>query len=186
VTGGRDGEHIDPPRLTTERLLLRGFADADVEPLADMNGDPEVMRFLGGTRTREWSAATINRCREQWDQLGFGRLAIEAAETHEFVGWVTLEPVERAAYADDVEIGWRLARAHWGLGYATEAARGVLDWAFATLPVDRVLALADPANDASVAVMRRLGMTRLPDLEDDEGRSTVCVLDRHESPSRPD
>jgi len=91
---------------------------------------------------------------------------------------VTLEPVDRAAYADDVEIGWRLVREHWGRGYATEAARAVVDWAFATFPVDRILALADPANDASIAVMRRLGMTRLPDLDDDEGRSTVWVLDR--------
>jgi len=186
VTSDRDGAHVEPPRLVTARLLLRGFADSDVEPLADMNADPEVMRYLGGARTREWSAATIDRCREQWDRLGFGRFAIEDRVHHEFVGWVTLEPVDRAAYADDVEIGWRLAHAHWGRGYATEAARGVLDWAFATLPVDRVLALADPANDASVAVMRRLGMTRLPDLEDDEGRSTVWALDRPGSPSHPD
>lgn len=177
----RDG--AEPPRLTTARLILRDFADTDVDPLADMNADPEVMRYLGGARSREWSAATIDRCREQWDRLGFGRFAIEALDDHEFVGWVTLEPVERAAYADDVEIGWRLTRAHWGQGYATEAARGVLDWAFASLPVQRVLALADPANDASVAVMRRLGMTRLPDLRDDEGVSTVWALGR--PPSAP-
>ena len=177
--------HREPPRLSTRRLVLRGFLDTDVEPLADMNADPEVMRYLGGARARDWSAATIDRCRAQWDRLGYGRFAIEDAESHAFLGWVTIEPVEREAYADDVEIGWRLARAHWGRGVATEAAGASLDWAFATLPVDRVLAIADPANEASIAVMRRLGMTQLATLRDDDGASTVWALARPASASPP-
>ena len=61
------------PTLTTERLILRGFVDDDLEPLAVMNADSEVMRYLGGVRSREWSAASIDRCRSQWGELGFGR-----------------------------------------------------------------------------------------------------------------
>lgn len=115
--------HREPPRLSTRRLVLRGFLDTDVEPLADMNADPEVMRYLGGARARDWSAATIDRCRAQWDRLGYGRFAIEDAESHAFLGWVTIEPVEREAYADDVEIGWR-RRAPTGVAASRPRRRG--------------------------------------------------------------
>jgi len=166
------------PTLTTKRLVVRGFVDDDLEPLAAMNADPEVMRYLGGVRSREWSAASIERCRRQWRELGFGRFAIEEAASHWFVGWVTLEPAELAGYADDVEIGWRLVRASWGRGIATEAAMTVLAWAFASLPVDRILAVADTQNAPSVSVMKRLGMVHLDDVPDDDRTSTVWFTSR--------
>jgi len=169
--------HVSPT-LTTERLILRGFVDDDLEPLAVMNADPEVMRYLGGVRSREWSAASIDRCRSQWGKLGFGRFAIEDNVNGEFVGWVTLEPVELDGYVDDLEIGWRLVRARWGRGLATEAAIAVLTWAFATVPVDRILAVADAENAPSVSVMRRLGMVHLADVPDDGRISTVWATSR--------
>jgi RimJ/RimL family protein N-acetyltransferase len=168
----------EPPALTTERLLLRGFQQADLEPLTAMNADPAVMRYLGGARTPESSAASVEQCRRQWDQRGFGRLAIEDRDSGEFVGWVTLEPVEHDRYADDIEIGWRLTRRRWGQGLATEAATALLNWAFASLPVDRVLAIADVGNDPSVSVMRKLGMVHLADVPDDGGTSTVWYARR--------
>jgi RimJ/RimL family protein N-acetyltransferase len=166
------------PTLTTERLILRGFVDEDLEPLAAMNADPELMRYLGGVRSREWTAASIERCRSQWRELGFGRLAIETIANGEFVGWVTLEPVELDGYVDDVEIGWRLRRAFWRRGLATEAATAVLTWAFASLAADRILAVADATNAPSVAVMRRLGMVHLADVPDRGRTSTVWFLSR--------
>ena len=177
--------HVSPT-LTTERLVLRGFVDADLEPLAAMNADPEVMRYLGGARSREWSAASIDRCRSQWGKLGFGRFVIEDNASREFVGWVSLEPVELDGYAGDVEIGWRLVRGCWGRGLATEAAMTVLTWAFASLPVDRILAVADAENARSISVMRRLGMVHLTDTPDEGRISTVWCTSRALRTGAPD
>jgi RimJ/RimL family protein N-acetyltransferase len=174
------------PTLTTERLTLRGFVDSDLEPLAAMNANPEVMRYLGGVRSSEWSAASIDRCRDQWRELGFGRFAIEDNANGEFVGWVTLEPVELDGYVDDIEIGWRLVRAFWGRGLATEAATAALTWAFASLPADRILAVADAENALSVSVMRRLGMVHLADVPDKGRTSTVWCTPRPLRAADPD
>lgn len=168
----------EAPTLGTERLVLRGFLDADLDALAAMNADPAVMRYLGGARSPEWSAASIQRCRQQWSELGFGRFVVEDKASGKFAGWVTLEPVELRGYTDDVEIGWRLVRACWGQGIATEAAAAVLDWAFASLPVDRVLAVADAENAQSISVMRRLGMVHLADVPDEGRISTVWFTTR--------
>ena len=168
----------EAPALATERLLLRGFLDADVDALAEMNADPVVMRYLGGVRSPEWCAASIERCRQQWSELGFGRFVVEDKAIGKFAGWVTLDPVELDGYTDDVEIGWRLVRACWGQGIATELAAAVLDWAFASLPVDRVLAVADTENARSISVMRRLGMVHLADVPDEGRMSTIWCTTR--------
>jgi RimJ/RimL family protein N-acetyltransferase len=148
--------------LRTERLLLRQWHDHDLDLWAALNADPEVREFLGGTLTREQSAAALGRFRDDLAARGWGWWAVEVAGTGEFAGFAGLDPVEKEMPFTGVEIGWRLARQAWGQGYATEAARACLGYGFDTLRLPEILAVAAAGNVRSHAVMRRLGMTHDP------------------------
>lgn len=147
--------------LTTERLVLRPWRASDREPFAAMNADPEVMEFFEATLTREESEAFADRIERGFEEHGgWGWFVIEHRASGAFLGFGGLARVRfEAHFTPAVEIGWRLARAAWGHGYATEAAREVVRFAFEELGLDEVVAFAVPANERSVAVMRRLGMT---------------------------
>jgi RimJ/RimL family protein N-acetyltransferase len=145
----------------TERLRLRTWRGADLDPLVAMDGDPEVMRYIGdgSTRTREQLAGALARERERWQERGFGLLAVEVRETGEFAGWVGLAvPEFLPEVLPAVEIGWRLRREHWGRGYATEAAREVLAFGFGEAGLEEIISIADVRNQASLRVMAKLGM----------------------------
>lgn len=150
--------------LRTPRLLLRPWRDTDLAPFAALNADPEVRRWFAGTLTREDSDAQAARHQKHITTHGFGFWAVEAPGTAAFIGLVGLQHVTFAApFAPAVEIGWRLARAYWGMGYATEAARAALAHAFGPLGLSEVVSFAVPGNLASRRVMERIGMTHDPD-----------------------
>jgi RimJ/RimL family protein N-acetyltransferase len=151
--------------IETGRLLLRRWEPRDRAPFAALNADPEVMRHFPKRLTRSESDAMIGRLEDRWAGDGFCFAAAERRADGAFVGMVGLARVPFALPLTPdgaVEVGWRLARAHWGRGYASEAARAWLGWGFATLGPAEVVAFAVPANHRSQAVMRRLGMR--PDL----------------------
>ena len=143
--------------LTTPRLVLRAFRRDDLPHYAELNADLEVMRYLGGVLTRESSDQMAVWAQERHAREGTGLLAIERRADGAFLGMCGLH-VLRDWYPDDIEIGWRLARAHWGQGYATEAATAWLEHGFSTLGLARVISVTDPPNTRSLAVMHRLGM----------------------------
>jgi len=149
-----------PPRLLTERLTLRRWSQADREPFARLNADPEVMRFLHGTLDRAASDALVDRIEAGFDKLGYGLWAVEVRSSGDFIGFtgLALQTFE-AHFTPAVEVGWRLARAAWRHGYATEAARAALDFAFGPAGLTEVVSITTQANERSRAVMRRLGMT---------------------------
>lgn len=152
-----------PKVLVTPRLILRGWEDTDLEPFAQMNGDPRVMEFMIRPLTRAESDAMVDRICQHFSEHGFGLWAVELAETSSFVGFTGLSvPLFEAHFSPCVEIGWRLGFDHWGNGYATEAARCVLDFAFSTLSLDEVVSFTARNNQRSRAVMERLGMTHNP------------------------
>ncbi|MFI6604683.1 GNAT family N-acetyltransferase [Nonomuraea sp. NPDC050536] len=145
----------------TERLRLRMWRESDLDPLAAMDGDPEVMRYIsdGSTRTREQTAATLVRLRQGWEERGFGLFAVEVRETGRLAGWAGLAvPEFLPEVMPAVEIGWRLGREHWGRGYATEAAREVLAFGFGKLGLAEIVSIAHVDNQASLRVMAKLGM----------------------------
>ena len=149
--------------LRTERLLLRQWQDRDLDPWAAMNALEEVRRYLGPVLTRDQAAASMARFRAAIEERGWGWWAVEVAETGQFIGFTGLDPVdEDAPHLSGVEIGWRLAPQAWGHGYATEAARAVVAYAFGELDLPELLAVTGEGNTASQAVMRRLGMTEDP------------------------
>ena len=150
--------------LTTPRLLLRPWRAADRAPFAALNADPEVMAFFPATLDRAESDALVDRFERAFaEHGGWGLFALEERAGGDFLGFTGMSRVPFAAhFTPAVEIGWRLARAAWGHGFATEAARAVVAFAFDEVGLDEVVAFASPANARSLAVMGRLGMTRDP------------------------
>jgi RimJ/RimL family protein N-acetyltransferase len=147
------------PELRTQRLHLRFWRDSDHDAFAAQNADAETMRYLGGPMTRAASDAYILRTQAHWAEDGFGKWAVELAETGEFVGALGLQRVRfDAAFTPAVEIAWRMTRRFWGRGYASEAARAAVYFGFATLKLDEIVAQTVPDNRASRTVMERLGM----------------------------
>jgi RimJ/RimL family protein N-acetyltransferase len=150
------------PDLRTDRLTLRSWRESDVQPWAEMNADPQVREYLGDLLTRAQSAASAARFQAQLDERGFGFWAVEVRSTGEFIGFTGLDQVDEDMPFAGVEIGWRLARAAWGRGYATEAALASLAFGFESLGLPEILAVTTVTNPHSQAVMRRIGMTRDP------------------------
>jgi RimJ/RimL family protein N-acetyltransferase len=153
-----------PTELRTERLILRRWTDADRSAFAEMNADPEVMKyFFPGCLSREESDAMVDRIEEHFASPRLGFWAVEVPGIVPFAGLVRLAaPRFTAPFTPCVEIGWRIARAQWGHGYATEAAGAALAYGFGELDLQEIVALTVPANTRSRRVMEKLGMTRDP------------------------
>ncbi|XRQ14404.1 GNAT family N-acetyltransferase, partial [Actinomadura welshii] len=146
-----------------ERLLLRRWEDRDREPFAAVNADPEVMEHFPAPLTRRESDALVDTFQARFKKDGFGFWVLESAGTGEFIGFTGISAVRfPAPFAPAVEIGWRLARPAWGRGYATEAARRALRFAFDERGLGEVVSFTATTNLKSQAVMERLGMTRDP------------------------
>ena len=147
------------PELTTARLRLRMWEARDAAPFAAQNADEETMRYLGGPKTAAESDAYIARTQTHWAEDGYGKWAVELAETGAFIGALGLQRIRfEADFTPAVEIAWRLTRGFWGRGYATEAARAAVAYGFDTLHLPEIVALTVPDNTGSRAVMERIGM----------------------------
>jgi RimJ/RimL family protein N-acetyltransferase len=151
------------PQLRTERLLLRPWREEDREPFAAMNADAAVMEHFPATLRREQSDALAQRIDSDIRRLGYGFWAAEVPGEAPFVGFVgILATNEEMPFAPAIEIGWRLAKEHWGRGFAGEGARAAADFGFAELGLEQIVALTATANVRSRRVMERLGMRRDP------------------------
>jgi RimJ/RimL family protein N-acetyltransferase len=155
---------VPHPSLQTERLLLRPWRpEADLDALAAINADPAVMRWIAPNRAlrREESAALLDRIVRHWDEHGFGLWAVQPrpAEDGACIGFAGLAiPSFLPDVLPAVEVGWRLGRAWWGRGLATEAARASVRFGFETLGLQSVVSIIDPGNEPSLRVAEKLGM----------------------------
>ena len=157
--------------LTTPGLLLRQWRTGDFEPFAALNADTETMEFMGGCLSREASDAWAAWARSGLGQRGWGVGAVESRVTGEFIGAIGLSvPSFQTAFTPCTEMLWRLARASWGKGYATEAAREGLRFAFEALALPEVVSFTATGNRRSRAVMERLGMRHDPAADFDHPR----------------
>ena len=151
------------PHVQTPRLLLRPWRESDLEPFAALNADPVVMEHFARPLDRSESDAFVARIRAHFAREGFGFWAVEAPGVAPLVGLVGLaRPTFEAPFTPCVEVGWRLAREHWGRGYATEAAQASIRFGFERLGLDEIVSFTVPHNVRSRAVMERIGMTRSP------------------------
>jgi RimJ/RimL family protein N-acetyltransferase len=146
--------------LRTPRLTLRPWRELDRDAFAALNADPEVSLDLGGPLTRAASDAKLDRYRTTFERHGFTRWAVEDARQH-FVGYAGVMPSPSGhPLGPHADIGWRLVRAAWGQGYASEAAAAALADAFGRIGLREVLAYTSDDNARSQAVMQRLGLQR--------------------------
>jgi RimJ/RimL family protein N-acetyltransferase len=165
--------------IRTERLLLREWREEDRDPWAALNADPQVMEYFPATLDRAESDAAFDRIASTLAERGRGLWALDLDGA--FIGFTGLaEPRFDAPFTPATEIGWRLARAAWGHGYATEAASAVLDHAFGALGLREVVSFTSVGNVRSRSVMERLGMTHDPaDDFDHPGIEAGHPLRRH-------
>jgi RimJ/RimL family protein N-acetyltransferase len=162
--------------LRTDRLTLRTFTRDDLPAYHALNADPEVYRWLGGSPlSRARSDAIAAWANECWETERLGLLAIARTSDQQVLGMCGLHHQESAP--DDVEIAWRLASQHWGLGYATEAATAWAAYGFDELRLPRLISMTDHDNLRSRAVMDRLGMAFDHDARIvDEGQEFEAVV----------
>ena len=152
-----------PVALRTPRLLLREWRDEDIDPFIVHLANPEVMAMLPPLPDRAACAAWIARMRTHNETHGFAYWAVELPGEAPLIGAIGLSCINFAdAFGMAVEVGWRLALPYWGKGYATEAARAVIEDGFCRLDIAEIVAFTVPMNQRSQAVMQRLGMTRDP------------------------
>jgi RimJ/RimL family protein N-acetyltransferase len=149
--------------LRTERLILRRWLPSDRSAFAALNADARVMEHLPAVLTRDASDALAERIERHFDRHDFGLWAVEIPGVVPFAGFVGLAvPGVDAHFTPCVEIGWRLAAEHWGRGYATEAARATLAFAFGEARLVEVVSFTVPENLRSRRVMERIGMAHNP------------------------
>jgi len=156
--------------IETERLVLRRPRPEDAPDLAVAYADPEVVRFMG-----DGSTATLTEVEEgiaewldRWESWGMSLCSLERREDGRVVGragFLRWDPETWQVGGDETELGWLLAREHWGQGYATEAALALREWAVAERGLTRLISLIRPGNDRSVRVAERLGERYERDVE---------------------
>ena len=145
--------------METDRLILRNWKDEDLEPFADLNGDPDVMEFFPNVLSRAQSDQLAGTIRDKIELEGWGPWAVELKATGEFIGVVGLQRSEsNLPFHPCVEVAWRLARKHWNKGYASEAAKASLNYASSVLNLTDVVSFTAKANVRSQTVMKKIGM----------------------------
>ena len=150
-----------PRELHTRRCVLRQWKEADLAPWAAMNADPEVRRHFPTVLDAEQAGAEAGRCRDAIAQRGWGMWALDVPGAFAFAGFVDLNvPHYDAPFVPAVEIGWRLPRAAWGQGLASEALRAVVDFGFERMRLHSIEAQLDPANQRSARVLERVGFVK--------------------------
>lgn len=146
--------------LETKRLILRQWQDSDREPFAQLNADAEVMRYFPKPLTRSESDAMVDKINCLFAENGWGLWAVSLKRTNAFIGFVGLHrhTDEAIPQTPFVEIGWRLAKAYWGKGYAFEAAQASMDYAFNILKLETLYSFTATINEPSWRLMEKLGM----------------------------
>ena len=175
------------PEIRTARLLLRGWRLTDRPAFAGLNADPEVMRHFPATLTADQSDQMVDRLSAAWRANGYGLWAVERLDDGRFIGFVGLSSPGWSSVAM-VEVGWRLAREHWGNGFAPEAALAALDFGFerVALPHDEIVSFTTTRNLNSQRVMQKIGMRHDPTRDFDhplfphwpERRHVLYAIDR--------
>ncbi|WPO79142.1 GNAT family N-acetyltransferase [Flavobacterium sp. KACC 22761] len=148
--------------IETERLLLREFLLSDADGMFELDSNPKVHLFLGNNPVKkpEESIEYIYFVQKQYKDFGTGRWAVILKETNEFLGWSGIKFItdEINGHKNFYEIGYRFLEKHWGKGYATEAGRAFVDYAFNEMKVDALYAFADAGNENSRKILEKLGL----------------------------
>ena len=149
--------------LRTKRLILRAWKEQDLDPMLVVNQDPLVCEFFFFFLDRDATKALIQRFINHYKKYGFTAYAVKLKSNGKFIGFVGLLVVSfEAHFTPAIEIGWRLGSQHWGQGYATEAAKAIVDLAFTTLKLEEVVSFTVENNIRSRRVMEKICMYHNP------------------------
>lgn len=147
--------------ITTERLGLREWTNADFIPFAEMNKDSDIMEYFPSVLTSDETAAMIKRINLHFKKHGFGLFALEKLTAKEFIGFTGfMIPSFKSFFTPCIEIGWRIKKSEWNKGYATEAAKACLQYGFETLHFKTVYSFTSRINLRSEKVMKHIGMIK--------------------------
>ena len=145
----------------TSRLALRGLQAEDADAFEAVFCDPEVMRYSAGLRDRawidQWIRGNVERATAGDPIVPYAVVSKASNEVIGYCGWLAFPDINGQP---EIELGYRLARAHWGRGFATEAAEAACAHAFSTMGLSRLIALIDPGNVASIRVAENVGFHR--------------------------
>jgi len=145
--------------ISTPRLGLRHWLDADLAPFIDMNSDREVMEFFPEQLTAAQTMAMVERIKGHFEKYHFGLFAVEEKSTNNFIGFTGLAvPTFESFFTPCVEIGWRFKKSAWGQGFATEAANACLQYGFKELQMKTIYSFTSVLNKPSERVMQKIGM----------------------------
>ncbi|QDK44845.1 N-acetyltransferase [Bdellovibrio sp. ZAP7] len=147
---------IDNFKILTDRLELRPHRPDDVDFMVELNSDPEITRYVpDGPIDAAQASKLIASIRSQFLDRSIGRFVVIEKQTRKKLGWCGLKWIEDI---QEIDLGYRFMKSAWGKGYAREAAQACLDYGFNTLKFEKIIAQIMPANTASVALAKRLGM----------------------------
>ncbi len=145
------------PTIETMRLWLRPFTPNDTAPMHQLMNGKDVMRYFPGTQspTLEQVERMLTGQTNHWQQHGYGWWAVELKESGTLIGWCGLQYLPET---DETEVGYLLGREYWGRGLATEAAQVSVEWGFANLAVQTIIAITHTENKASQQVAQKCGL----------------------------
>ena len=145
--------------IQTEHLGLRAWQETDLTSLAEMCADPEVMQYFPETLSFEQSKSLFDRLQKCYKDNGFTYFVVELKETREFIGFAGIkDQTYKAPFTPCIDIGWRFKKVVWGNGYATEAAKACLDYAFQKRKLEEIYSVCPSINSASESIMKKIGM----------------------------
>ena len=148
-------------QLETKRLILRQWKKDDFKAFEKLNADPIVMEYFPSILSAKESNALAQKMQDLIEHNGWGFWAVEEKFSGAFIGCLGLhEPTDDLPFTPCVEIGWRLLKEYWGKGYATEAGKEVVGFAFEVLKLDEIVSFTATINHRSESVMKRLGMKK--------------------------
>jgi len=176
--------------LETERLGLRNWIESDIEPMfLHLNQDPEVMRFFPRMPDRKGTAGFVKRMQEHCEQHKFCYFAVDRLDKNEFIGFIGLLNQDfESDFTPCVDMGWRLKKAAWNNGFATEGAAACLKYAFDEIGLKEVYSMASVGNVNSEKVMRKIGLTKVGEFDHvrllDRPDLKKCVLYKKINPTK--
>lgn len=145
----------------SERLGFRNWKNSDIKLMAEINADKEVMQFFPKTLTEQETTEFIIKMQHQFKEKGFCYFAVDNLKNGEFIGFIGLSQQNfEWEFTPFVDIGWRLHKKYWNNGFATEGAKKCLEYAFNTLNLKEIYAIAPKINIASENVMKKIGLKK--------------------------
>ncbi len=167
--------------FTSQRLGFRNWTFSDLEPLAEISNDDDVMEFFPFKPSKQDTQDFIYRMQEMQEEKGFCYFAVDCIENNEFIGFIGLcEQTYLKELGAFVDIGWRLKKSIWNQGYATEGAMACLDFGFNQIGLEHIYSVAPEINIKSELIMKKIGMQRIKNFDhpklSDYKELVSCVL----------